>query len=179
MAMPQPFNSVEDLLSFTSFEHGAGNGAESVEQGTFAFSQFESALRRTRNEIYRKTGKRQNDEFAEDRTEELREAELWLATARLFPLFGERIAVKTVDANMAGIAEIQIGADTPPPSGPGSKAEFWAKFMSDRYRALGLMLLESPSTRYQVTVGTDKWTERYACLSREKRYGLCSLGECK
>ena len=167
MALPEPFNSVADLLTFTSFEQGAPNGQESVLAGTFDFAQFTKALKQSRYEIFRKTLRRANDGFEDDRVEELREAELWLATARLYRNYGERIAVKFPESNLAGVASVQIGADTPPPSGPGSKGEFWADFMMTRIRAFGLMLLESPSTRFTVEVSRDTSTkaEAFKCLS--------------
>lgn len=166
MALPDPFNSVAQLLAFTSFEQGASNGQDSVLEGTFAFSQFETALRQSRYEIFRKTGKRQNDEFDEDRLEELREAELWLSTARLYRNYGERIALKFPESNLSGINSVQIGADTPPPT---DKGVHWVEFMQSRIRAYGLMLLESPSNRYSVAVSSvssaDSQDTPYSCLS--------------
>lgn len=167
MSLPEPFNSVADLLTFTSFQQGAPNGQDSVLDGTFDFNQFTKALKQSRYEIYRKTLRRGNDEFEDDRVEELREAELWLATARLYRNYGERIAVKFPESNLAGVGSVQIGADTPPPSGPGSKGEFWADFMMTRIRNFGLMLLESPSNRFAVEVSRDTGTtaEAYRCLA--------------
>ena len=71
MALPDPFNSVSALLAFTSFEQGEANGQDSVRAGTFAFSQFENALRQSRYEIYRKTLRKGNDDFSDDRLEEI------------------------------------------------------------------------------------------------------------
>lgn len=164
--MAAPFNTVKELLAFTSFEHGAPNGTDSVRRGTFAFSQFQTALRNSRNEILRKTGGIANNAFSEDRREELKESELWLSAARLMPRFGERIAVKTVDANMAGIASVQLGADTPPPSGPGSKGEYYVKFMYQRFRAIGLELLNAKYDRWGFTHSNywDRQTDRFPTL---------------
>lgn len=154
MSLPNAFNTVADLLAFTSFEQGAGNGIDAVRDGTFLFSQFQRALTMARNEIYRKTGRKQNDQFDDDRLAELTESELWLATARLYRQYGERIALKSIDADGASVASVQRQPDTPPPSGPGSKGEFWSHSMANWIRNMGLLLLESPSTRYQVTVST-------------------------
>jgi len=138
MSLPNPFNSVADLLAFTSFQQGAANGQDSVTEGTFAFSQFQSALRQARYEIYKKTLRKQNDEFDDDRLEELREAELWLSTARLYRNYGERIVLKFPESNLAGVASVTIGADTPSPT---EKGQHWVEFMLTRIRAMGLALL--------------------------------------
>jgi hypothetical protein len=167
MAIPEPFNSVKNLLAFTSFQEGAGNGRESVLEGTFLFSQFATALRQSRNEIYRKTGRRKNDEFSDDRLEELTEAELWLATARLYPKFGERIALKFPESNLAGVGSVSQGADTPSPL---EKAQHWIDYATSRIRGMGLQLLESPSTRFTVSVGKDASTKPYSCLGRDITY---------
>jgi hypothetical protein len=126
-------------------------------------------LKRARKEIWRKTLKRGNSEFDEDRVEELREAELWLATARLYPIFGERIALVYPESNLSGLGAATIGADTPPPSGPGSKGEYWAQFMEQLARKRGLELLQSPSTTFALALSkwqTPTWQTHYqSCLS--------------
>jgi len=109
MALPKPLNDVEDLLKFTNFKHGTNSGPDSIAEGNFSMKQFEAALKHARYEIYRKTVRKQNEDFADDRLEEIREAELWLATARLMPKFGERIAIQTTDANLASVSSVLVG----------------------------------------------------------------------
>lgn len=177
MSLPAPFNTVQQLLTFTSFQQGAPNGQDSVLDGTFDFAQFTSALRQARYEIYRKTLRRGNDEFEDDRLEELREAELWLATARLYRNYGERIAVKFPESNLAGVASVSIGADTP---SPVEKGQHWIEFMMTRIRNFGLMLLESPSTRFAVEVSRDTATtaEDYRCLAPQSCFGSENERKC-
>lgn len=145
MSLPNPFNSVDDLMGFTSFRQGSGGPQDSGDllqqsatDGTFAISQFEQALQRARNEIYRKTGSLDNDAFDEARKAELTEAELWLATARLYPMYGEKIALKFPESNLAGVGDLTLGADTP---SPVEKGQHWFEFMASRCRAMGDRLL--------------------------------------
>lgn len=109
MALPEPFSKVKDLLAFTSFEHGGNDRRTSAEQGTFVFSQFQTALKQSRYEIYKATLRKQNDEFDEDRLEQLREAELWLATSRLMPKFGEKIAIAFAESNLSSVGSVTVG----------------------------------------------------------------------
>ena len=160
--LPVPFNSVEQLAGFTSFRQGAATGVDSVREGTFPFSAFDGALRDARREIYRRTNERENDAFTAARLDDLREAELWLATARLYPRFGERIAVAYPESNLQSIGEVSSGADTPPPSGPGSKAEFWTQFMYGQMRAIGLNILYGQP--WDMGTNPEITTEDYSCL---------------
>jgi len=166
--LPAPFNSVEEFVLWSGFEQGESNGQNSVLEGTFSFGMFQTALRESRREIYIKTLRKQNDDFTEERAAELKEAERYLATARLFPNFGTRIQIKFPESNAQNLGEFGSGPDTP---SPAEKGRQYVEFMASRFRRIGLELLESPSTRYQVTVGTDTWTEQYPCLSRGARYG--------
>ncbi len=160
MAMPDPLNSVADLLKFTNFAHGAGNDALSVKAGSFEYSQFDYALRRARNEIYAKAGRLDNADYDEYRLEQLTEAELWLATARLYPMFGERIALRFPEANLTSVAEITQGADTP---SPFEKLEVWHR-VAKEVRAFGLELLRGDP--WDMAVGSETTTDNpYNCLA--------------
>lgn len=141
MPLPDPFNSVKQLAAFTSFREGAATGADSVREGTFPFSAFEQALQDARVEIYRRTGERDDSEFTEARLYQLANAERYLATANLYPKFGERISTAFPESNIQSVSEVMVGADTPPPSGPGSKTEFWVDFMYQKVRGIGLSIL--------------------------------------
>ncbi len=111
MALPLPFNTEEDLSLHSGFLEGDSNGPNSVLAGTFAMEQFTSALQRARREIFRRTMRKQNDEFTEDRADELREAELWLATASLWPNYGARMALKFPESNAQSTSELFSGPD--------------------------------------------------------------------
>lgn len=163
--LPSPFNSVADLVRFTCFRQGDSNGVDSVRAGTFEFEQFTEALQRARNEIYARAGKKQNTEYDDYRLAQLQECELWFATARLYPQFGERIAIVYPESNVASIGIAMTGADSPPPSGPGSKGEFWVKFMSDRARAQGERLLTGQGSAWGLAVGVQTDSTRFPCLS--------------
>jgi len=162
--MPDPFNTVTDLLTFTSFQQGPGNGQASVAEGTFTLSQFESALQRARNEIYARAGKMENAAYETWRYDQLTEAELWLATARLYPMFGERLTLKFPESNMSALADVTIGADTP---SPVEKGVHYVKFMTQRIRAFGLELLYNHSENWDMRVGTEPSVESdpYPCLA--------------
>src|SRR5687767_8764586 len=101
MALPIPFNDLAALMSFTSFRQRTGGPNDEGEalknsaiEGTYAESQFSKSLQQARNEIFARAGRKQNDEYDEWRAAQLTEAELWLATARLYPKYGEKIALK-------------------------------------------------------------------------------------
>lgn len=163
--LPAPFNTVEQLAGFTSFRQGSATGVDSVREGTFPFSAFDQALRDARREIHRRTNERPLAAFSEARLDDLREAELWLATARLYPRFGERIAIAYPESNLQSIGEVSSGADTPPPSGPGSKAEFWTQFMYQQLRAIGLNILYGQP--WDMGTVPESTTEDYHCLLSE------------
>lgn len=138
MALPDPFGSVAELVLWSGFEQGASNGQASVQQGTFAFSQFDTALRESRREIYRKTLGKDNDEFDEDRADELKEAERYLAISRLYPNFGSRMQIKFPESNLQSVGSVMSGADTPDPF---SKGRQLVEFMANRFRTIGRELL--------------------------------------
>lgn len=161
--LPDPFNSVAELSLWSGFLQGDSNGQNSVLEGTFAFVQFETALAEARREIYRKTLRKQNDEFDEDRRDELKEAERWLAIARLWPNFGARMALKFPESNAQGTGEVFSGPDTPAPL---EKSRQYVEFMYQRLRRIGLELLESPSTRFAISIGTpNEAIDPYRCLA--------------
>ncbi len=172
MAIPSPFNTVEALMGFTSFRQGAGGPSDegatlrqAAEDGTFAVSQFEDALQKSRNEIYARCGRKPNADYTDWRLSQLTEAELWLATARLYPKYGERIAIKFSESNLAGVESVTLGADTPPPSGPGSKGEFYTKFMVQQFRGFGLQLMLGMGENWSAELTTAKITnEPFPCL---------------
>ena len=169
--MPDPFNSVNDLLNFTSFRQGAGGANDEGEalqtsaiEGTFAFSQFTNALQRARNEIYARCGQLGNDEYDDWREDQLTEAELWLATARLYPMYGEKIALKYPESNLSGVDAVTIGADTP---SPVEKGKHWTEFMVARIRAMAEMLITGQGQNWDIETGDDLAfrTDPYPCLS--------------
>lgn len=138
MALPQPFNTVEDLVLWSGFQQGPSEGQSSVLGGTFALSQFETALKEARREIYRKTLGKGNDDFDEDRQEELREAERYLATARLYPNFASRMQIAFPESNLQSVGDVMTGADTP---SPYEKGQQLINLMYAKLRAIGLELL--------------------------------------
>ena len=163
MALPSPFNTVEELIVWSGFEQSDARGKDAVLQGSFPFEQFQTALKEARREIYRKTRQKQNDEFNEDRADELKEAERYLATARLYPNFGARMQLKFPESNISSIASVMNGADSPDPYTKGRQL---VEFMYQKIRAIGLELLNSPSNCW--AVGLTKYPETnnpYPCLS--------------
>lgn len=166
MALPTAFNSVEDLTRFTSFKQGAGSGVDSVREGTFAFKQFEQALKDARREIYRRTGERDVSEFSEARLDDLREAELWLATARLYPRFGERLILAFPESNLQAVGEVSQGADTP---SPYEKGDAWTGQLYQRIRAVGLALLYGQPWSIETVAESETLREPFACLSQYAR----------
>lgn len=109
--LPDPFNSVAELVLWSGFEHGAANGQDSVLEGTFSFPQFQTALAEARREIYRKTANTANDGFDDGRRDELKEAERYLATARLWPNYGARMALKFPESNAQSVGGTFSGPD--------------------------------------------------------------------
>jgi hypothetical protein len=146
MSLPEPFNTVEELVLWSGFEQGPAQGRQSVLDGTFALSQFESALRESRREIYRRAGRRQNDEYDEARADELKEAERYLATARLYPNFGARMQLEFPESNLASVGDVMTGADTPDPYAKGRQL---VEFMYNALRRIGLACLRG-----------DRWSVR-------------------
>lgn len=138
MSLPDPFNTVEELVLWSGFQQGPSEGQASVLQGTFALSQFETALQEARREIYRRTEGKGNDDFTEDRADELKEAERYLACARLLPNYSSRMQIFFPESNMQSVGEVVVGPDTPSPM---EKSRNWLGFMYKRLRAIGLELL--------------------------------------
>ena len=161
MSLPDPFNSVQELVLWSGFEQGASNGQASVQQGTFAYSQFETALAEARREIYRATLRTENDDFDEDRKDELKEAERYLATARLYPNYGARMMICFPESNLSSVGEVMIGADTP---SPYEKSRQLVEFMAQRLRQIGLDLLQAPANRFEIELGQDTRNDNYTCL---------------
>lgn len=161
MALPDPFNSVEELILWSGFDHGASSGQASVIQGTFAYSQFECALAEARRDIYRRTGQRDNDNFTEDRADELKEAERYLAIARLIPNYANRMQLEFPESNLASVGEVMVGADTPSPYEKGAQ---WIEKMYNAYRSMGLALLGNAREHANVELGDELIPESYPCL---------------
>ena len=149
MALPTPFNTVEELSLWSGFSQGAATGQDSVLNGTFTFGMFQTALRESRREIYRKTGKRSNTDFDEDRLDELTEAEKWLAAARLYPNYGSRMIIFFPESNIQATGETMSGADTP---SPYEKNDALLGRIYKKIRGIGLDLLEAKSNRFAFTV---------------------------
>ncbi|MBP7746921.1 MAG: hypothetical protein KA383_12395 [Phycisphaerae bacterium] len=158
----ETFNNVEELILWSGFDHGASSGQASVTQGTFAYGQFERALDEARREIYRKTGQRLNDEFDEDRADELKEAERYLAIARLIPNYANRMQLEFPESNLASVGEVTVGADTPSPYEKGAQ---WIEKMYSAYRSMGLALLANARDHADIELGDDVSSESYPCLS--------------
>lgn len=149
--MPSPLNTIAELIAFTSFREGDD---ESIERPTFKRSQFEYALQLARNEIYAKT--LQADDIDETRESQLKEAELYLATSRLYRMWGERLGLLTTDANLVGVGSVSLGADTPPPVGENSKMQFFIEKMATEYRRIGLEILRGLPWDYKAfSVASD------------------------
>ncbi len=172
--LPDPFNSVEELVLWSGFEQGPSQGQASVLEGTSALSQFETALGEARREIYCRTLRKGNDDFDEDRADELKEAERYLAAARLYPNFGARMQLEFPESNLASVGDVMTGADTPDPYTKGRQL---VEFMYTSLRRVGLMLLEAPSHRWAVLVATCAPTattaDRYPCLVAFACGGCC------
>ena len=175
MALPDPFNSVEELVLWSGFEQGPSQGQASVLSGTFALSQFETALQESRREIYRRTGRKGNDDFDEDRADELKEAERYLAASRLYPNFGARMQLEFPESNLAAVGDVMTGADTPDPYTKGKQL---VEFMYAALRRIGLAILESPSHRWDMRLGTADEpatvADRYPCLAGFTCGGCCN-----
>ena len=151
---------------WSGFQQGPSEGQASVLEGTFALSQFETALAEARREICRKTLGLDNDEFDDDRQDELKEAERYLATARLYPNFASRMQIAFPESNLQSVGDVMTGADTP---SPYEKGQQLINLMYAKLRAIGLMLLEAPSHRWDIQLATVEQpstvADRYPCLS--------------
>jgi len=169
MALPTPFNSVPDLMAFTSFRQGPGGPRdegsglqEAATGGTFDIAQYRSALQRARNEIYSRCGRLANDGYDDWRLSQLTEAELWLSTARIYPMYGERMALAFPESNLSGVESITIGADAP---SPVEKSKHWVDFMTQKIRAFGLDLMFGQGERFDIQIGSElTTTDPFPCL---------------
>lgn len=168
-------------MNFTAFRPGAGGKEDTGETlqnaaiaGEFAYSQFSEALQRARNEIFARCGQKTNSEYAEWRSAQLTEAELWIATARLYPLYGERLAVKFPESNLSGLSELQIGADTP---SPVEKGVHWVEFMTAKIRGFGLELMLGQGSNWGIEIGELPASDPYPCLAPGSYSYTCS-GNC-
>lgn len=156
MAIPDPFNTVAELVLWSGFQQGPSQGQASVLEGTFALGQFETALKDARREIYRKTLRKDNDEFDEDRQDELKEAERYLATARLFPNFASRMQIAFPESNLQSVGDVMTGANTPSPYEKGAQ---WINLMYKKLRSIGLDLLRGiPWNMHAFEISVDRPT---------------------
>lgn len=162
--MADPFNSVAELKARTSFSQGNFGTAQSVDSATFTISQFQNALQDARDFIFARTNSTANADFTATRLPEIKEAERYFALERLYEIYGEEIALKSPDANIAAVAEVMSGADTP---SPYEKSAHWINVMSTKFRARGLLLLNGQP--FQIKLGKDTRTDRFPCLL-PKRY---------
>ncbi len=163
--MPEPLNTVTELIAFSSFREG---DKMAVDTPTFLKSQFEQALQAARDEITDRTMGKENEDFGM-RLGVVKEAERYLATSRLYDMWGDRLGLLSTDANLVNIGSVGLGSDTPPPLGQGSKMEFFIKSMSAIYRAKGLELLRGKP--YLVGMGTDlDSASRFPCLLSGRTY---------
>lgn len=158
--MAAPLNTVAELITFTSFSEG---DSATVKTPTFLKSQFELALQMARDEITDRTLGKDNDEF-DNRLGVIKHAEKYLATSRLYDMWGDRLGLLSTDANLVGVGSVNLGADTPPPVGDGSKMQFFVKHMSAAYHAKGLSLLIGKP--FEIDMGADMTDDiRFPCLS--------------
>jgi hypothetical protein len=167
---PEPFNSMEELLRFTSFRLGSGNSSEtmealraSAEQATFEVEALQDCLQRARDEIWVLTNGMSNEEFEEPRQRQLKTAELWLCLGELYPLYGERLNITVRDSNSSGIGEWNVGPDTPSPAERQAHWERMGKLMRER----AMELIESKATRFVVSVSRlrPRYAQRFSCLT--------------
>jgi hypothetical protein len=165
--LASPFNTVAELIAFTSFREG---DADSIDRPAFKRSQFESALQLARNEIDVKT---LSAELTEERESQCKEAELYLATSRLYRLWGERLGLLTTDANLVGVGSVSLGADTPPPTGLNSKMDFWLVSMSQEYRRVGLSILNGQP--FAIGLGHERPPNGFPALLRAGRNGHAAI----
>ncbi len=161
MSLPLPLNTPEELALWSGFTQGPATGQESVLNGTFELEQFETALTEARREIYLKTQFKQNEEFTEERLSELKEAERYLAAARLYPCYAAKMRIEFPESNLASVGDVMSGADTPDPY---SKAEGLMK-AAQQLRAIGLELLNAPSRCWDVSVSQLPPGQRYPWLT--------------
>ena len=154
-----PFNSVEQLCAFCAFRQGAGGPADtgpalkqSVLDAEFALSQLQSALAEAREEIYARCGQKANDDYETARAYQLKQAELYLATARLYERLAEKTALKFPEANLGGVGNVQWGADTPSPL---EKMKGWHE-TAQRYRAIADNLLAGQGSAWDIRAAVEQ-----------------------
>ncbi len=143
-----PLNTVQELITFSSFREGDPEGTRPL----FRKSQFEMALDNARAEILDRTKGKTNSEFGE-RLPIIKEAELYLATSRLYHFYAERLGILSTDANLVGVGNVQLGADTPPPLGLNSKMDF-LRDQAVKMHDIGISLLIGKP--YSVSIGTEE-----------------------
>ena len=160
--MANPFNTATELLDFTSFIQG---DSRTVTKPVFKLSQIQLALQMARDEIFDRTLGKENDEFTSTRLGVIKTAEKYLAASSLYVMWGDRLGLLSTDANIVGAGPVNLGADTPPPLGPGSKMEFFIKNMANAYHSKGISLLIGKP--FEIGLGTDMTDDiRFPCLSR-------------
>lgn len=137
---PAPFNSVAEFVISPSINWTQGD-PRTVESAEFEYDKINAALQLARNEIYKHTGyATANDIPTAARYYELREAELYLAAARLCTEFGMRFLYSSIigDSNIAQVGDVMSGADTPSPL---EKSEHWTKALYRHFRNRGIELM--------------------------------------
>jgi len=136
---------------------------ESVINGEFSIGQLSQVLIEAREEIYARAGQLENADYETARAYQLTQAELYLATSRLYERYAEKVALKFPESNLAGVGSVQVGADTPSPL---EKMETWHR-IANHYRAMGERLLTGQGQGWDIKVGTlsTSSTSQYpACL---------------
>lgn len=109
--MADPFNTVAELKARTSFSQGNFGTAQSVDDATFSISQFQNALQDARNFIFGRTNETANADFTAQRLTDVKQAERYFALSTLMEIYGEEVALKSPDANLAAVSEVSVGAD--------------------------------------------------------------------
>ena len=170
--MASPFNSVAELITRTAFSQGESGTEQSVIDATFTFSQFQSALQDARDFISKRTKAKAVADMTDERVSELTQAEIYLAIAILFEMFGERIPLKSPDANLSSVGTRLQGADTP---SPPEKGRHWVEFMATRYRSRGMTLLLGQP--FEIKLGANTSTDRFPCLL-PRRFSMPELISC-
>lgn len=170
--MADPFNTVASLINRTSFSQGEFGSEQSVIDATFTFAQFQLVLQDARDFISKRTKGKATADFTDDRLAELKRAEIYLAVAILFEMYGEQIALKSKDANLASVGANTAGADTP---SPYEKSAHWINVMAARYRSRGMTLLLAQP--FEIKLGENTSTDRFPCLL-PSRFTLPELVSC-
>ncbi len=139
-AAPSPFNSVAEFVISPSINWTQGD-PRTVESAEFEYDKINAALQLARNEIYAHTGYECEDDIPDAaRYYELKEAEIYLAAARLTTEFGMRFLYSSIigDSNIAQVGDVMSGADTPSPL---EKSEHWTKALYKHFRNRGIELM--------------------------------------